>query len=225
MDYNDDNFDEVIKKLIAENNLCEEDMPERQWQILNAAIKVFAEKGYGSSRTSEIAKEAEVAEGTIFRYYKTKKDLLMGLIIPFATKFIRPLVLQSLIKIAENKEDKSIDEVLRAVIVDRIDLVRKNVPLIKTILIEASYKPELLEILKEEVISKGIPVIAKLIGNYAEKGEIRDVEPVFILRSIVSIIGGYIFLSSIFPEYFAGEGDKKEADKLADVLLNGIKKK
>jgi AcrR family transcriptional regulator len=225
MDFKDTDFEEFIQKFLTNSNLVEEEITERQWQILNAAIKVFSEKGYGSSRTSEIAKEAEVAEGTIFRYYKTKKDLLMGLIIPFATKFIRPLVLESLVKITENRGDKSIDEVLREVMVDRIDLVRKNVPLIKTVLIEASYQPELLDILKKEVISKGLPVVGKLIGNYVEKDEIRDIDTVLILRSIVSLIGGYIFLSSVFPEYFAGDGDRQEVDKLADILLNGIRKK
>lgn len=225
MDYKHNNYEEFIKKFMANDNLGEEDMTERQWQILNAAIKVFSEKGYGSSRTSEIAKEADVAEGTIFRYYKTKKDLLMGLIIPFATEFIRPLVLESAMKILENRGDKNIDEVLRELMVDRIDLVRKNVPLIKTVLIEASYQPELLNILKEEVVSKAIPIIKNLIDSYTKKGEIRDIDPVLVLRSAVSLIGGYIFLSSIFPDYFAGDGDKNEVDKLADILLNGIKKK
>jgi len=46
----------------------EEEMSKRQWDILDAATKIFAEKGYAGSRTSDIAKEANVAEGTIFRY-------------------------------------------------------------------------------------------------------------------------------------------------------------
>ena len=41
--------------------------------IFNAAVKVFAQKGYSAATTSEIAREANTAEGTIFRYYKTKK--------------------------------------------------------------------------------------------------------------------------------------------------------
>ncbi|MFL0194226.1 TetR/AcrR family transcriptional regulator [Clostridium sp. WILCCON 0269] len=225
MDFQDNNYEEIFQNFLRDSNLDDNEFTERQWQILNAAIKVFSQNGYGSSRTSEIAKEADVAEGTIFRYYKTKKDLLMGLIIPFATRFMRPFVLESAIKIMENSENKTIDEVLRELIADRIDLVRKNLPLIKTVLVEASYQPELLNILKEEIISKAFPVIKKFIGDYVAKSEIRDMEPSFILRSIISTIGGYIFLSSVFPEYFAGDGDKKEVDKLVDILLNGIKKK
>ena len=46
---------------------------EKEQKILNAACLVFSQKGYSSATTSEIAKWAGVAEGTIFRYFKTKK--------------------------------------------------------------------------------------------------------------------------------------------------------
>lgn len=45
----------------------------RKEAVLKAAVKIFSEKGYSAATTSEIAKEAGVAEGTIFRYFKTKK--------------------------------------------------------------------------------------------------------------------------------------------------------
>lgn len=218
-------YDEFVEKYLEDNNLGEDEITERQWKILNAAVKVFSEKGYGSSRTSEIAKEADVAEGTIFRYYKTKKDLLMGLIIPFITKFFRPLVFASIERIMRNTGDKSIDEILKEVISDRIELVRKNMPIIKTIFIEASYQPELLEAFKNEIKNKFIPVTSNFIESYIEKEQIRDIEPMVVIRSLISTVGGYIALASTFPEYFSGEGDQKETDKLVDILLNGIKKK
>ncbi len=51
-------------------------LPEKEQRILEAAIAVFSEKGFSAATTSEIAKNAGVAEGTIFRYFKTKKDIL-----------------------------------------------------------------------------------------------------------------------------------------------------
>ena len=42
------------------------------------AVDMFGEKGYASTSTSEIAKRAGVAEGTIFRYYKTKRFITSG---------------------------------------------------------------------------------------------------------------------------------------------------
>jgi TetR/AcrR family fatty acid metabolism transcriptional regulator len=48
-------------------------------KILQAAIKVFSEKGFYNSRVSEIAKEANVADGTIYLYFKNKDDILISL--------------------------------------------------------------------------------------------------------------------------------------------------
>lgn len=53
---------------------------ERYEAILDAAIKVFAEHGYHSSQVSRIAREAGVADGTIYLYFKNKEDILVSLI-------------------------------------------------------------------------------------------------------------------------------------------------
>lgn len=45
--------------------------------ILDAAIKVFARHGYNQSTVSKIAKEAGVADGTIYLYFKNKDDILV----------------------------------------------------------------------------------------------------------------------------------------------------
>ncbi|MBS3808905.1 MAG: TetR/AcrR family transcriptional regulator [Desulfobacterales bacterium] len=45
-------------------------------QILNAAIKVFAEQGFHQATISQVAREAGVADGTIYLYFKSKADLL-----------------------------------------------------------------------------------------------------------------------------------------------------
>lgn len=57
----------------------EEGLTEKQKKIIIAAIESFSEKGYAATSTSEIAKKAGVAEGTIFRHYKTKKIYLYPL--------------------------------------------------------------------------------------------------------------------------------------------------
>lgn len=51
-------------------------MEERQTQILAAAMKVFAKKGFERATIKDIAKEADIAEGSIYNYFKNKDDLL-----------------------------------------------------------------------------------------------------------------------------------------------------
>jgi len=53
--------------------------PAKRERILRAAIKIFSQKGFFSSKVSEIARSAGVADGTIYLYFKNKDDLLISL--------------------------------------------------------------------------------------------------------------------------------------------------
>ena len=53
--------------------------PDKHQRILDAATKVFALRGFFQSKVSEIAKEAGVADGTIYLYFKNKDDLLISI--------------------------------------------------------------------------------------------------------------------------------------------------
>ncbi|KGK86438.1 TetR/AcrR family transcriptional regulator [Clostridium sp. HMP27] len=224
MDFSKDENASLIESLFLEGNFSEEEITKRQWQIIEAAVKVFSEKGFGQSRTSEIAKEAEVAEGTIFRYYKTKQDLLMGLVIPIIVKFFRPLVIKSAETIIKNEKDKPIDEVIKDLFIDRLALIEKNFPLIKTVFVEAMYHPELLETIQRDIAPKVIPFISAFVEANIEKGNFRDdIDPSVITRTMISMLMGYISLTGMFPEFFPKkEGKEEDIKNMVDILLNGI---
>jgi AcrR family transcriptional regulator len=52
---------------------------DRRNAIMDAATRLFAERGLTAAPTSEISKQAGVAEGTLFTYFKTKDDLINAL--------------------------------------------------------------------------------------------------------------------------------------------------
>lgn len=214
---------EVIERYINDETLPEDELTKRHWEILEAATKIFSEKGFENSRTSDIAKEANIAEGTIFRYYKTKKDLLMGLFIPMIIKFFRPMMLSSVEKIFNN-EDMSIEEVIKAIFIDRLQLIRKNMPLVKTLVIEAAYKPEILEALRETLLPKVVEVIDGFMIKNIEKGVFKDMDPRIMTRSFMSMLAGYIVLTVNFPNMFPVENDEEEVEKMTRILLDGIRK-
>src|SRR5262245_16686476 len=51
--------------------------PDKPQQIIDAAVRVFARKGYWNSRVSDIARSAGIAAGTIYLYFETKEDILI----------------------------------------------------------------------------------------------------------------------------------------------------
>lgn len=54
--------------------------PEKQQRIINAALKEFAKNGYERASTNEIIKEADISKGSLFNYFKSKKELYLYLI-------------------------------------------------------------------------------------------------------------------------------------------------
>ncbi len=65
------------------NNSSQQDTilesPEKTSLILDAAVKVFADKGYYGARVSDIAQEAGIAYGLVYHYFKNKEDLLISI--------------------------------------------------------------------------------------------------------------------------------------------------
>src|SRR5262249_49537011 len=52
----------------------------RRTQILDAATRVFASKGFNRATIRDVAQTAGVADGTIYNYFASKTDLLFGLL-------------------------------------------------------------------------------------------------------------------------------------------------
>ncbi len=62
---------------------------EKAFAILRAAAKVFARSGYFNAKVSDIAREAGVADGTVYLYFKNKDDLLSSIFNTAMDEFIR----------------------------------------------------------------------------------------------------------------------------------------
>jgi len=60
----------------------------RKEAILEAATKLFAQRGFSATPTSGIAKEAGVAEGLIFHYFQTKEGILFSLLTEMTESYI-----------------------------------------------------------------------------------------------------------------------------------------
>jgi TetR/AcrR family fatty acid metabolism transcriptional regulator len=75
-------------------------------KILNAATKIFAEKGYQYATVSDIGKEAGIATGLIYSYFENKLDLLLSIVLLFWRNINH--VNQEKLKIVNNPYDKLI---------------------------------------------------------------------------------------------------------------------
>ncbi|MGZ6530093.1 MAG: TetR/AcrR family transcriptional regulator [Tumebacillaceae bacterium] len=205
--------------------LSDDELTEKHWQILEAAVRVFSEKGFSASRTSEVAKEAGVSEGTIFNYFKTKKDLLTSMLIPLVVRFFRPLILVSVERIFKTRKNRPIEAVLEDIARDRIQLVQKNLPLIKTVGAEAAFHPELLDPIREHVAPKVIEIASRYFQTEVDNGTFRNIDSKLAIRTYMSLLGGYVLMRNIAPDAFDLQDEETEIKRLIDIYLNGVKAK
>ena len=208
------------ENLIEEIFENDDELTEKQKQIIIAAIESFAEKGFASTSTSEIAKKAGVAEGTIFRHYKTKKDLLISIVEPMIKKFIAPFVIKDLSKVI-HQEYNQFEDFLRALIENRIRFIGKNMLLFRILIQEIPFQPELKELFKEHIASKVYLRFTEMIETYKTKGQLIDLPPASIIRVIASTIFGYLIARNLlFPEI--DWDDAVETEQTIQFIMHGL---
>ncbi len=203
--------------------LSELDLSEKEMKILDAAVKVFSEKGFSASTTKEIAKNAGIAEGTIFRYYKTKKDILRGILIQTINIISSKVVIGAVEKILLTTDEKDIRHVLKEFLYDRIKLIDTIFPMARVVLTEAIFHEDVREAVYQNIIVRAIEVFEAFHKRMSEKGMLRsDVEPQALLRNILGNTAVLIAQRKLFGDKFIFDDFDKELDKMINIILYGI---
>jgi AcrR family transcriptional regulator len=192
-----------------------EAVEDKRRQLLDAAVRVFARKGFHASRVGDIAEEAGVAHGLLYHYFKSKDDVLEAV---FHENWN---LLQLRIASVEETDEPAADQLRHvAAIVLRTWL---HLPDVVTVVIrEFGRSPELAERIGE--LAQPIEVIQRVIVRGIERGEFRsDINPQFaatvVYGSIDELLTGWVL--GRLP---SGEEDVADAEKtLLEVSLLGLR--
>ncbi|MCM3651457.1 TetR/AcrR family transcriptional regulator [Metabacillus litoralis] len=208
------------EKLIDELFNLEEGLTDKQKKIVAAAIESFAAKGYAATSTSEIAKKAGVAEGTIFRHYKTKKELLLAILAPMMAKLIAPFVINDFNKVL-NHDFECFEDFLRAMIENRTKFIIKNMQLFRILIQEIPFQPELREQFKEHIAKKIVERFRIIVEHYQAKGQLIEMPPYSVIRLTVSTVFGFVIARYLLlPE--AEWDDEAEIERTVQFIMHGL---
>lgn len=196
----------------------------REEEILEAAVKIFSDKGYSAATTSEIAKEAGVAEGTIFRYFKTKKDILNKVMVKMVTVMGEKIMTKRLTEIFENSKHLNERELLKYLLKDRLAIALKYFDMVKVVLTEIQYHEDLKKAFINNIIMKGKDILSLYFEEGVEKGIFKDIDVNITIRSILGMMGMFIVQKQFLPELITIEDDK-QLDIMLDIFLYGISNK
>lgn len=197
-------------------------MTDKQKRIVQAAVSIFSEKGYAASSTSEIAKKAGVAEGTIFRHYKTKKDLLISVVAPLMSKLVAPFVMRDFNKVLDSSFP-DYEAFVRAVLMNRREFVQQYMPVVKILLQEVAFHPELQEQFKKQVATKVFERIHQVVRGFQQEGQLIDWPTPTVIRLTVSVIIGYLIARYLFLTELDWDDDQ-DVEYTVQFIVRGLSK-
>jgi AcrR family transcriptional regulator len=156
----------------------------RPQEILDAALAVFAQKGFSAARMEDISRRAGVTKGTIYLYFESKEALFKALV----RESLAPTI-QGVIERAQAYDGPSRDLlVLVLSTVGGFIRTSDRVVLPKIVIAEAGNFPELVRFYREEVIDKGLRLLETIVARGIARGEFRKVDPVHVARLCIAPI-------------------------------------
>ena len=167
----------------------------RPQEILEAALSVFAEKGFAATRMEDIAQRARVSKGTIYLYFESKEAVFKALLHETIAK--RFSLLAELAREHHGPVAPLIAEILRQLgqFIATSDLV----VLPKIVIAEAGNFPDLARIYREEVVERGMKLFAGLLQTGIQRGEFRKVP----LQHTIRLCVAPLLLAAIWRTTFA----------------------
>lgn len=186
----------------------------RRTQILDAATRVFASKGFNRATIRDVAQDAGIADGTIYNYFANKTDLLMGLLDRLNDTERRPA---SLAQAAQG----SLADFFRAYLRERVEALWSNADLFRAVLPELLAHPDLRARYYNEVIAPTMMLSETVMGGLIASGTVRDLDLPLSMRIVAGSVLGVMVLQLLGDETLAARW-QEIPDVLAGLLLPGL---
>jgi len=220
------NNNSLIEEIIGNGKISstlsrkERDKQLRKSDIMQAAERVFALKGYHNAAMQDIAREAEYATGTVYLYFKDKQMLYFSL-LEEKMKNLTAALKENTAHIAD-AEDK-----LRIFVQETLSFFDRNQDFFRIFFSERSKG----QILKDGKISKSSVMLEhkEFVAGLIKTGQAQKViRNDFDAKQIADILGS-IFMTVIFDWLKEGPKDDKKLKDMAgfilDIFLSGAGKK
>ena len=184
-------------------------------QIIEAAVKVFAKKGFYNAKVSEIAREAGVADGTIYLYFKNKDDILISL---FEEK-MQMLILR--VNKAISKVDDPLEKV-RTFVAQHLIMIEEHKHLAEVMQIELRQSSKFMRRYVPVKFLEYLDIVGKIIEDGKKAGVIRpDVMPAIAKRAIFGALDEMLlyWVLAKKPKYSLDES----VEQISHLFIDGLR--
>ncbi len=174
---------------------------DKHSKIIYAATKVFAKKGFFNARISDIAKEAKVADGTIYLYFNNKFDILISVF----EEEIGDLIKQVTLSLAVEPDPRKKLEIFAT---KHLTMMKKNKNLAEVIQIELRQSTKVIKEYRNNKFSEYIDIISTIIKAGQAQGIYRaDIRPGIAKRAFFGALDeiSRVWSTSLETEYTVEE--------------------
>jgi AcrR family transcriptional regulator len=189
----------------------------RRNQILDAATKVFAEKGFHRATIKEIARVAGIADGTIYTYFASKADVLLGILNRLNESTERE---QQLLPQSEQDMRAFFTSYLR----QRMSLLWPNAEVFQAILPEMLANEELRALYFQQVIAPTFNIAENYFQAQSAAGQLPGIDVPLTVRAIAGMTFGLLTLQLLGDEVIA-ERWQELPEVLTTLLFDGLQPK
>jgi TetR/AcrR family fatty acid metabolism transcriptional regulator len=192
---------------------------DKRQLILDSAIKVFADKGYQGTRISDIAREAEIAYGLVYHYFKNKEDILDAIFVERWGGFIEAVE-------AVAGDGRPLAERLLSIAEIILSSYRERSEWVKVLVFEIQRSQRFADPARMKSVGQLFNVIAGMLREGQASGELRR-ELDADLACYIFIGGLDIVVTSRVLDLLPVEGDEGDyygeiARTVVDLFLNGM---
>jgi AcrR family transcriptional regulator len=190
---------------------------DRRDQIIDAAMQVFAQKGFSRATNKDIAREAGITPGLIYYYFESKEDLLKTIIETRSPA-------QLITTLPPQVFELSPEIFLRMLILRALSIIEseKLIQLVRMLLPEVVHNTEVAPIIFS-LIQRLLEFLGKYFEAQMEKGALRRVDGVLTAQVMVGSVFGFVLRRQILRDPIALEYTHEQiAEVISETVLQGI---
>lgn len=195
--------------------LQEQLVSTKRAHILDAAARIFAEKGFHATTVRDVAKAAGVADGTIYNYFENKTALLLGLIDPMnraAQQTLDPAALTGL----------SLRDFVRTYLLAPLKAFEtNNFELFRVIVSEIMVNAELRVLFHARILTPMISLAEGALERWAQANAHPPGRMGLTVHALSSLVFGLI-LQRLMGDDLLAEQWNELPELLADLLVDGL---
>ncbi|MFD1442058.1 TetR/AcrR family transcriptional regulator [Lacticaseibacillus hegangensis] len=197
-----------VETLLA-NSLAKSDLSQKQQNVLKACLKLFSEQGYDRTTTADIAKLAGVSEGTVYKHFKNKREILDALLEPLKASVL-PAVADEFVAETAKQHFDSLEAALRFLVSDRMRFVLDNRLIIRVFLQEVLVNTDLFDSALAMAKQRFVPAVLPMLANFSQPQHPLTLES---FRPIFGLMLTYLLPVILKPEL------QLDVDQATDQIL------